>query len=141
MTTTNFNIGLMNDNRNSSRVLKPPGGGHTDLFGPPEPITPKVNAKQSQISQIFGNDDQNSNCSTKKKNLLKSSIVFSEEENENKNQTNNTVQTEQNEQKTEETKTEDNVDNNKQTEEAKEVQKEVQKPKRVPPGGYSTSLW
>lgn len=32
MTSTSFNTG-MHLERNSSRVLKPPGGGHTELFG------------------------------------------------------------------------------------------------------------
>lgn len=32
MTSTSFNIGI-GEGRNSSRVLKPPGGGHTDIFG------------------------------------------------------------------------------------------------------------
>ncbi|CAG9863288.1 unnamed protein product [Phyllotreta striolata] len=32
MTSTGFNIGL-DGSRSSSRVLKPPGGGHTDIFG------------------------------------------------------------------------------------------------------------
>lgn len=40
MTSTNFNIGLTSD-RNSSRVLRPPGGGHTDIFGAPEPPVKK----------------------------------------------------------------------------------------------------
>lgn len=35
MTSTSFNIGMHLD-RNSSRVLKPPGGGHTSLFGADE---------------------------------------------------------------------------------------------------------
>ncbi|CAH1163850.1 unnamed protein product [Phaedon cochleariae] len=37
MTSTNFNIGLGESTRNSSRVLRPPGGGHTDIFGGPDP--------------------------------------------------------------------------------------------------------
>lgn len=32
MTSTNINVGL-GDGRSSSRVLKPPGGGHSDIFG------------------------------------------------------------------------------------------------------------
>lgn len=35
MTSTEFNIGLTGS-KSSSRVLKPPGGGHTDIFGAPE---------------------------------------------------------------------------------------------------------
>lgn len=54
MTSTSFNVGLA-DGRNSSRVLKPPGGGHTDIFTgdnadnqPPQKIIPK-----SEIGQCF----------------------------------------------------------------------------------------
>ena len=38
MTSTPFNVGLNETARVSSRVLRPPGGGHTDIFGSePEP--------------------------------------------------------------------------------------------------------
>lgn len=38
MTSTPFNVGLNDSARLSSRVLRPPGGGHTDIFGgEPEP--------------------------------------------------------------------------------------------------------
>ncbi|XP_013186255.1 proline-rich protein 2 [Amyelois transitella] len=38
MTSTSFNVGLGEAPRMSSRVLRPPGGGHTDIFGgDPEP--------------------------------------------------------------------------------------------------------
>ncbi|KAJ8962843.1 hypothetical protein NQ318_001243 [Aromia moschata] len=33
MTSTSFNVGLNDSSRSSSRVLRPPGGGHTDIFG------------------------------------------------------------------------------------------------------------
>lgn len=36
MSSVNFNVGLSNE-RSSSRVLKPPGGGHTDIFNVKEP--------------------------------------------------------------------------------------------------------
>lgn len=32
MSSVNFSVGFPSE-RNSSRVLKPPGGGHTDIFG------------------------------------------------------------------------------------------------------------
>ncbi|XP_068619551.1 jupiter microtubule associated homolog 1-like [Battus philenor] len=38
MTSTPFSVGLSDEPRLSSRVLRPPGGGHTDIFGSePEP--------------------------------------------------------------------------------------------------------
>ncbi|ENN79468.1 hypothetical protein YQE_04112, partial [Dendroctonus ponderosae] len=36
MTSTNVFQG-MHGNKNSSKVIKPPGGGHTDIFGAPDP--------------------------------------------------------------------------------------------------------
>nr|CAI5827083.1 unnamed protein product [Callosobruchus analis] len=32
MTSTSFNIGFGDGTKNSSRVLRPPGGGHTNIF-------------------------------------------------------------------------------------------------------------
>lgn len=40
MSSVSFNVGFSNE-RNSSRVLKPPGGGHTDIFGVQETPQPK----------------------------------------------------------------------------------------------------
>ncbi|KAG5872564.1 hypothetical protein JTB14_033981 [Gonioctena quinquepunctata] len=47
MTSTNFNIGLGESTRNSSRVLRPPGGGHTDIFGAPDPQVKRDNGRNS----------------------------------------------------------------------------------------------
>lgn len=47
MTSTEINIGMATD-KNSSRVLKPPGGGHTDIFGPSEV---KVNNPRPKYDQ------------------------------------------------------------------------------------------
>lgn len=47
MTSTSFNIGMSGD-RNSSRVLKPPGGGHTNIFGEAEV---KVNSPRPKYDQ------------------------------------------------------------------------------------------
>ncbi|CAB3246768.1 unnamed protein product [Arctia plantaginis] len=44
MTSTSINVGLNDNTRASSRVLRPPGGGHTDIFGgepEPQPPTPR----------------------------------------------------------------------------------------------------
>ncbi|XP_055626659.1 jupiter microtubule associated homolog 1-like [Toxorhynchites rutilus septentrionalis] len=56
-----FNVGLP-DNRNSSRVLKPPGGGNSDIFGPSEvkanPPRPKYNQQNSSnMNNIMGTAD------------------------------------------------------------------------------------
>lgn len=51
MTSTNFNIGLGDSSRPSSRVLRPPGGGHTNIFGSaePEPIKKDMGRNASSI--------------------------------------------------------------------------------------------
>lgn len=38
MSSTNFNVGINNEAKLSSRVLKPPGGGTSNIFGSPEPV-------------------------------------------------------------------------------------------------------
>lgn len=48
MTSTSFNVGMNVDERNSSRVLKPPGGGHTNIFGESEV---KVNNPRPKYDQ------------------------------------------------------------------------------------------
>lgn len=53
MTSTSFNVGRHMD-RNSSRVLKPPGGGHTSLFGEGEAkvINPRPKYDQQNSSNL-----------------------------------------------------------------------------------------
>ncbi|KAG7309016.1 hypothetical protein JYU34_004880 [Plutella xylostella] len=45
MTSTSFNVGLGDGDRVSSRVLRPPGGGHTDIFGG-EPEPPRTTGRR-----------------------------------------------------------------------------------------------
>lgn len=47
MSSTEFNIGL-SGSKNSSRVLKPPGGGHSDIFGAPDTHAPGPRPKYDQ---------------------------------------------------------------------------------------------
>lgn len=60
MTSTNINVGI--EGRSSSRILKPPGGAHTDIFGKPQEkveITTSRYSKQAQkssINECFGYD-------------------------------------------------------------------------------------
>ncbi|XP_019870910.1 jupiter microtubule associated homolog 1 [Aethina tumida] len=56
MTSTSFNIGLA-DGRNSSRVLRPPGGGHTPLFGPADPEPPKKDHGRNASSITEGRSE------------------------------------------------------------------------------------
>ncbi|XP_028128491.1 uncharacterized protein LOC114324818 [Diabrotica virgifera virgifera] len=50
MTSTSVNIGITG-NKNSSRVLKPPGGGHTDIFGIKAASEIKIHDKQPNVQE------------------------------------------------------------------------------------------
>lgn len=52
--SANFNIGVPSETRSSSRVLKPPGGGHTDIFAPPaeKPRQPRPNYNQQNSASM-----------------------------------------------------------------------------------------
>lgn len=52
MSSANINIGFSND-RNSSRVLKPPGGSHTDIFGVGDLQThPKPQSDDKEVTAV-----------------------------------------------------------------------------------------
>lgn len=62
MTTTNLYSGI--GDKNSSRVLKPPGGGHSDIFGEPDACQIKARPKYNQqnssnLSYCVGTKDAN----------------------------------------------------------------------------------
>ncbi|XP_055379253.1 jupiter microtubule associated homolog 1 [Condylostylus longicornis] len=47
MASSEYTLGI-SDGRTSSRVLKPPGGGHSNIFAPPEMEVPKPRPKYNQ---------------------------------------------------------------------------------------------
>lgn len=54
MTSTNFSVGFGENSKASSKVLKPPGGGSSDLFGADnQPQTPRSMNKNRMQSNIF----------------------------------------------------------------------------------------
>ncbi|XP_030376224.1 uncharacterized protein LOC115625339 [Scaptodrosophila lebanonensis] len=64
MTSTELKIGINNGTRPSSRVLKPPGGGHTNIFSEPEVAVnaprPKYNQQNSSnLNACMGSTDPN----------------------------------------------------------------------------------
>lgn len=54
MTSTSFNVGLTDGTRSSSRVLRPPGGGHTDIFGAAEPTPVRKDNGRNASSILEG---------------------------------------------------------------------------------------
>ncbi|EDV44807.1 uncharacterized protein Dana_GF13990 [Drosophila ananassae] len=64
MTSTELKIGLTGSARPSTRVLKPPGGGHTNIFSEPEMAVnaprPKYNQQNSSnLNACMGSTDAN----------------------------------------------------------------------------------
>jgi hypothetical protein len=62
MGSTEVNIGL--HGKSSSRVLKPPGGGHSDIFGAPDQVAPAPRADYNQqnssnLNQVMNTTDPN----------------------------------------------------------------------------------
>ncbi|EDW38575.1 GL11943 [Drosophila persimilis] len=64
MTSTELKIGMTSSARPSSRVLKPPGGGHTNIFSEPETAVPAPRPKYNQqnssnLNACMGSTDPN----------------------------------------------------------------------------------
>ncbi|XP_053674815.1 jupiter microtubule associated homolog 1 [Anopheles nili] len=64
MSSTSFSVGVAEETKTSSRVLKPPGGGHSDIFGssnvrqnPPRPKNNQQNS--SNMNAVMGTVDPN----------------------------------------------------------------------------------
>uniref|UniRef100_A0A182TLF3 Microtubule-associated protein Jupiter n=1 Tax=Anopheles melas TaxID=34690 RepID=A0A182TLF3_9DIPT len=69
--STNFNVGVAAEAKPSSRVLKPPGGGHSDIFGSSDvrqnPPRPKNNQQNSSnMNAVMGTMDPNESLDTGK---------------------------------------------------------------------------
>ncbi|XP_030746335.1 uncharacterized protein LOC115875096 [Sitophilus oryzae] len=137
MTSTNIHIGI--NERKSSRVLRAPGGGHTDIFGTRdngnEILTPnkRKNHPSSSIGSCF-------NMSEETKGTKTEQVTNGETDNP----------TESNQQPENQQLKVDETDENKapiETKEKEQEQKEIEKaiPQtkrvRVPPGGFSSGFW
>ncbi|XP_052860406.1 uncharacterized protein LOC128267576 [Anopheles cruzii] len=68
--SSNFNVGVAAEAKPSSRVLKPPGGGHSDIFGesnvrhnPPRPKNNQQNS--SNMNAVMGTTDPNESFDSK----------------------------------------------------------------------------
>lgn len=76
MTSTEFNIGMSTE-RSSSRVLKPPGGGQSNIFGAPETHVPSPRPKYDQqnssnLNFCMNTVDPNILVEQKKQEIVKS---------------------------------------------------------------------
>lgn len=132
MTSTNINIGF-SETKNSSRVLKPPGGGHSDIFGireGNEMQTPnkRKNYPPTTINSCFVHEESTKPNNTKNE---KEEIA-----NGNQNGTKTDVIIDENTEPKE-------INENKEEKEKSEQKEAVAPPRRarVPPGGYSSGLW
>lgn len=123
MTSTSFSTG-MNSSKNSSRVIKPPGGGHSD---------------------IFGIHDKGESCTpSKKKNVPEPSIksCFMEEDIPKKN--NDTVNGKNGELGNHEMNGKRDINETDESSKPKldeKVESASLRRQRVPPGGFSSGLW
>lgn len=114
--------GLPDAEKSSSRVLKPPGGGHSDIFGSPDTkpnhARPKYDQQNSSnISGALGTTDANDTCEKTARAM-------------------------------EQQQPKDGPDaaghNNGTTQNGEKAHDEPQQTHgrhRVPPGGYSTGFW
>lgn len=133
MTSTSFNVGLTNS-KNSSKVIKPPGGGHTDIFGiysnTTDIITPnkKRIAPHTTISSCFVEEEKND---TKKLHSTDNTDHTNGNSSQDDKKTIDVDITLKNEQNG----TNDNM--NPKSEEKIETPRR----QRVPPGGFSSRLW
>jgi len=156
MTSTKFNVGL-SEARSSSRVLRPPGGGHSDIFGISE--EPQQQAKrimkQSNASSIIFDDIsekkqvvtsaktevKNAEPEEPKKDSSVEAVVNNDEPDEPKKDAPVKAEVKNIDSEVEILNGND-VKNGEQIEEPKkEAASAPQQRKRVPPGGYSSGLW
>jgi len=123
------------DSRNSSKVLRPPGGGSSDIFGPPQDEDDKAVRKESKTrSDIFGLNDKENETKVEngdKKDRLASSFQLGDQ------------QPEETEMKPKR-KSIDPLSGQVLGEKDSPVKEVPPQPKtsgRIPPGGHSSGLW
>ncbi|CAH0402296.1 unnamed protein product [Chilo suppressalis] len=149
MTSTQFNVGLTDNTRLSSRVLRPPGGGHTDIFGgEPEPQrgrrpAPSVIAAQQAEQQKLMESRNGTEEATQNGQVSPPEQQASQPQQQ-------AAQPEQQAaepQTPPEPKCEEKVECHKvespQTQVPQQEPVKVEAPRRVrvPPGGFSSGLW
>lgn len=120
MTSTSINIGLTSGTRNSSRVLKPPGGGYSNIFGGPDEAKPEP----ENFTHRARNNQQNSPGMSAVMGTIDANDVLRKTSAENINNSPDKIP---------ETRSE-----------SPQQQSPTNGPggrPRVPPGGFSNGLW
>ncbi|KAJ8927524.1 hypothetical protein NQ314_019999 [Rhamnusium bicolor] len=126
------------DQRNSSRVLKPPGGGTSDIFGTDapkntkngiEPTPNKRNELNIATKPVLESDNQSPSDENSKNGSCEENVE-QERQSESKTQVKAGITTE-------------SISSIIQQRDVqiKEPEKEKKTGHRVPPGGYSSGLW
>lgn len=121
-----FSCGLPDAEKSSSRVLKPPGGGHSNIFGSPETkpnhARPKYDQQNSSnISGALGTTDANEICEKTARAL---------EQHQHKENPNAAGE-----------RPGAGAQNGGSDKHDDSAQPQAQGRHRVPPGGYSTGFW
>jgi len=124
MSSTEFNIGLSGE-KSSSRVLKPPGGGHSNIFGEAE-------KKAAQPRPKY--DQQNSSNLNFCMNTVDPNVLV-QQQNHPKESVTNTKPADNNGHAVEAHKPTNNITG------PAENDRPAQPKGRVPPGGFSSGLW
>lgn len=162
----NVNVGFIDD-RNSSRVLKPPGGGTSDIFGTryekpaPQKVTSAEAQVENKVEEVSKENGKSVDDTVKnnENNKEANGDVANEEVKSNgtkieeiKTEEVTVEETTVAEQKIEELKIEDSKSEEKSEQSVgksvynniiQEPDNTPKKPsgKRVPPGGFSSGLW
>lgn len=134
MTSTKYNVGLTNSEKSSSRVLKPPGGGHSNIFGPVESTVNNPRQKYDQQNSSNINFCVNSPDPNVLVEQIKQEINVKSSSTSTKTTTND----EDGGKSSERIESSASNDRSSQQETSGGQQRGGG---RVPPGGFSSGLW
>lgn len=137
MTSTGTFQGFGDDKRKSSKVLKPPGGGSSDIFGAaPEETSPRrvKNHNQSQLgSALFGDGPNKNSSNDTPRNKPDGNPVTGTAYTESQNGPTTAVQNG--------TSSSSSSIGEKSADSSPAAKASGGGRTRVPPGGYSSGLW
>lgn len=136
--SVNFTVGVSDDTRISSKVLKPPGGGSSDIFGTAEAAGSNSNGgNKKQFSSQFslGNDEDAVTVEPQRKSSVDSIDGAST--------TSSQTSTTNGSPNTSEPNTPRSGNPVTGVGYSAEAKKEEETPRRqrIPPGGFSSKLW